>query len=242
MGLLQNALQRVLFAAYRSGVGDFERRDKHCLSGMRSIRSFASANDHTPYLPPANVAVPATRTSNACPYVVVRHAPANPDLSVRQGRVAVLQHAHYTKAWMRGRDRALSVDVSTGPLRQPVCAPAATFPREANRLLPADACASSAAYGAAFLIQSDDILRTFKKPGPAPGVSPEPVPFPLQLCTYRSRTAASRTASSSSKTSASVVNRLRLARTEPSISAGSIPIASSTWLRCPLAQADPAET
>ena len=54
---------------------------------MRSIRSFASANDHTPYLPPANVAVPATRTSTACPYVVVRHAPANPDF--RQNVVPV---------------------------------------------------------------------------------------------------------------------------------------------------------
>ena len=53
------------------------RRDEHCSSAHAEHGSFASANDPTPpgsgprrICLTANVAVPATRTSNACPYVL----------------------------------------------------------------------------------------------------------------------------------------------------------------------------
>ena len=42
--------------------------------------------------------------------------------------------------------------------------------------------------------------------------------------------------------SSAVVSRHRETRKEPSMISGGRPMASSTWLRCPLAQAEPAET
>ena len=44
------------------------------------------------------------------------------------------------------------------------------------------------------------------------------------------------------ETSASVLSRENETRMEPSMTAGGRPMASSTWLRCPFEQAEPAET